>query len=181
LVTLTSTILGLHLCLSTYLNEAMTIALWISVVKDLWGYVLFHFLVYWHFNLLTGCSSHSTLHCVLWCSISPWVNTNCGLWAREFEGIWNCYSTLTAVDTPRVPDLCLKNVTSIGWDTSIICWRSFFDNICVLGEWIFHEYPSCGLQAIYYWFCAASTIILTVFQGWMDHGCRVKIELIARA
>jgi hypothetical protein len=76
------------LCLSTYVNEAMTIALWISVVKDLWGCVLFYFLVYWHFNLLTGCSSHSTLHCVLWCSLSPWVNTNCGLQAREFEGIW---------------------------------------------------------------------------------------------
>jgi hypothetical protein len=29
---------------------------------------------------------------------------------REFEGIWNCYSTLTAVDTPQVPDLCVRKM-----------------------------------------------------------------------
>ncbi len=181
-MTLTSTILGLHLCLSTYLNEAMTIALWISVVKDLWGYVLFYFLVYWHFNLLTGCSSHSTLHCVLWCSLSPWVNTN--LWFVG-QGVWRDLELLLNTNccghTPGTWSLCLKNVTSVWWDTSIICWRSFFVNICVLVEWVFHEYPSCGLQVIYYWFCAASSSILTVFQGWMDHRYRVKREQIARA
>jgi len=101
------------------------------------------------------------------------------------QGVWRDLELLLNTNccghTPGTWSLCLKNVTSIWWDTCTICWRSFFVNICVLGEWVFHEYPSCGLQIIYYWFCAASTSILTVFQGWMDHGYRVKTEQITRA
>jgi hypothetical protein len=101
------------------------------------------------------------------------------------QGVWRDLELLLNTNccghTPGTWSLCLENVTSIWWDTSTICWRSFFVNICVLGEWVFHEYPSCGLQVIYYWFCTASPSILTVFQGWMDHAYRVKREQIARA
>jgi hypothetical protein len=101
------------------------------------------------------------------------------------QGVWRDLELLLNTNccghTPGIWSLRLKNVTIIWLDTSLIAeGASLLTSVYFLNEFSMNIHP-VDSKVIYYWFCTASTSIPTVFQGWMDHGCRVKTEQIARA